>query len=47
MIVEEEYEAEGCDNDYVSEDSVTFIVDPVDCTDLTDSYLFSNYPSIF
>ncbi len=39
MIVEDEYEADNCDNAYL------FTVDPVEHTDLTDSRLFSNHLS--
>ncbi len=45
MIVEDEYEADDCDNDYFFEDDDTFTVDPVEHTDLADSCLFSNHLS--
>ncbi len=45
MIVEDEYEADDCDNEYLFEDDDTFTVDPVELTDLTDSHLFSNHLS--
>jgi hypothetical protein len=45
MIIEDEYEAEDCDNDYLFEDDDTFTVDPVERTDLSDSRLFSNHLS--
>ncbi len=43
MIVEDEYEADDCDTDYLFEDDDTFTVDPVECTDLTDSHLPSDH----
>ncbi len=46
MIIEDEYEAEDCDNDYLFEDDDTCPVDPVEHTDLTDSHLSSFYHSI-
>ena len=45
MIVEDEYEADDCDNDYLFEDEDTFTVDSVERTDLTDSHLFSKHLS--
>jgi hypothetical protein len=45
MIVEDEYEADNSDNAYLFEDDATFTIDPVECTDLTDSHLFSNHLS--
>jgi hypothetical protein len=45
MIVEDEYEADNCDNAYLFDDGDTFTVDPVERTDLTDSRLFSNHLS--
>jgi hypothetical protein len=42
MIIEDEYDAEACNSDYLFEDADTFAVDLVECTDLTDSCLFSN-----
>jgi hypothetical protein len=46
MIIEDEYEADNCDNDYLFEDDDTFTVDPVERTNLTDSCLFSKHLSI-
>jgi hypothetical protein len=40
MIVEDEYKAEGCNNQYLFEDEDEFGVDPVVPTDLSDSHLF-------
>jgi len=45
MIVEDEYEAEGCDNEYLFEDEDEFQVDLVERTDLSDSHLFSAHLS--
>jgi hypothetical protein len=45
MIVEDEYEIDDCDNDYLFEDEDTFTVDSVERTDLTDSHLFSKHLS--
>ncbi len=45
MIVEDEYEADYCDNNYLFEDDGTFTVDPVERTNLTDSHLFSKHLS--
>ena len=45
MIVEDEYEADDCDNDYLFEDEDTFTVDSVEHTDLTDRHLFSKHLS--
>jgi hypothetical protein len=40
MIVEDEYKAEGYNNQYLFEDEDEFRVDPVVPTDLSDSHLF-------
>ncbi len=45
MIVEDEYEADNCDNTYLFDDGDTLTVDPVERTNLTDSRLFSNHLS--
>ena len=45
MIVEDEYEVDDCNNDFLFEDEDTFTVDSVERTDLTDSHLFSNHLS--
>ncbi len=45
MILEDEYKAEDCDNNYLFEDSDTPIVNQVDQTDLTYSILLSNHLS--
>jgi hypothetical protein len=45
MIIEDEYEGEDCDNDYLFEDDDTFTVDPAEHANLADSCLFSNHLS--
>ncbi len=45
MIIEDECEAEDCNNNYLFEDDDTFTADPVEHTNLTDSRLFSKHLS--
>ncbi len=45
MIIEDDNEADYCDNNYLFDDD-TFTVDPVERTNLTDSHLFSKHLSI-
>ncbi len=45
MIVEDKYEAEGCDNEYLFEEEDKFRVETIECTDLSDSQLFSAHLS--
>ncbi len=45
MIIQDEYEAEDCSNDYLFEDDDTFAADPAEHINLTDNRLFSNHLS--